>query len=275
MFLKRINYSINKRLGKYFNFLKAMSYINKNKVLNDIILKNRLLVKNSKYLNYDDYKPGDYGVNPTIARDMHLNQSKLPTYSDLICYLTSEIWNNQLNYLEIGTSLMKNVHQVNNQINNSSILCIDIETPPIIFDEVKNNISNNSVDYLTTDIFDTEKINEYFKKRKNLNFDFIFSDAAHTYEGLLQEYNSIYKNKLNKKFIIYFDDLDFPRLEDAFIEIYKDLESNGSEMYSFTFDINGWVGINEKSHKNGIITNFDLPSFLKNNNIYLKNYKKT
>jgi hypothetical protein len=275
LFLKRINYSINKRLGKYFNFLKAISYINKNKVLNDIILKNRLLVKHSKYLNYDDYNPGDYGVNPTIARDMHLNQSKLPTYSDLICYMTSEIWNNQLNYLEIGTSLMKNVHQVNNQINNSSILCIDIETPPIIFDEVKNNRNNNSVDYLTTDIFDTEKINEYFKKRKNLNFDFIFSDAAHTYEGLLQEYNSIYKNKLNKKFIIYFDDLDFPRLEDAFIEIYKDLESNRSEMYSFTFDINGWVGINEKSHKNGIITNFDLPSLLKNNNIYLKNYKKT
>ena len=81
MFLKRVNYSINKRFGKYFNFLKAMSYINKNKPLNDIILKNRLLVKNSKYLNYDDYKPGDYGVNPTIARDMHLNQSKLPTYS--------------------------------------------------------------------------------------------------------------------------------------------------------------------------------------------------
>lgn len=274
MLLEKIKYSVNKKIGKYLNYLVSISYATKNKAFKKIILKNRSLTKESNYLDYETYNPGDYGVNPTIARAMHLNLSNLPTYTDLICYLTSQVWKNHLSYLEIGTSLMKNVHQVSNHIIDSSILCIDIESPPMIFSKVTNNKNKNSVDYLTADIFDNKKIIEYFKNRENLKFDFIFSDAAHTYEGLIQEYNIIYKNKLNENFIIYFDDLDFPRLEDAFIEIYKDQLSIKNNLLCFTFEINGWVGINEKRHKNGIITNIDLPTLFEKDNIYLKNYSK-
>ena len=274
MFTKRIIYFLNKRMKVIINFINSYEYFFKNRILKNIILKNRNLTKNTNYLDENKYQSGDYGVSPTIAKAMHKKMLNIPTYSDLICYLTEKLWNGNLSYLEIGTSVMKNLHQINNHIRNSTILCMDIENPPIVFTEIKENSNNNSVDYLKIDIFETENINKFFHERGELFFDFIFSDASHTYEGLIQEYENIYKNRLNKKFVIYFDDLDFPRLEDAFKKIYKDLYVKHDNLQSFSFEINGWVGVNEKSHLNGIITNFDLLKIFDKDKIFVKKLKK-
>ena len=37
----------------------------------------------------------------------------------------------------------------------------------------------------------------------------------------------------------------------------------------FTFWINGWLGQNEKPHKNAVITNFDIESYMKHNDLKL------
>ena len=52
-----------------------------------------------------------------------------PTYSDLIVYTSSFLENRNINYLEIGVSVLKNFMQVNNQFNNSHLVAYDINPP--------------------------------------------------------------------------------------------------------------------------------------------------
>ena len=281
MFLQRLNWFfkrrynfIKRKYNKVINLIGSSSYFFKNKSLKNIIKRNRKLTRNSLYWDFDNYQIGDYGVPKEIMFSMNNKMVGIPTYSDLICFLTNNFWEKGINYLEIGTSVMKNLHQVSNNLSESNILCIDLEEPPIVFNEIKNNVQNNNVEYLKSDIFHTKKIESYFNSRPEIKFDFVFSDAAHSYEGLIQEYDFIYKNRLNNEFIIYFDDLDFTNLEKAFLEIYKKIKDDISNISAFTFRINGWVGINEKKHKNGIITNFNFIRKLDKYNLYLNNLKK-
>jgi len=108
----------------------------------------------------------------------------------------------------------------------------------------------------------------------NDNFNFVLSDAMHTAEGVLAEYENIIKQNLSDHFILYFDDLDFDELFETAEYVYKDLSSNRDHLNFYTFWINGWVGQNEKMHKNGIITSFNLEETLKRDNIKLPFFKK-
>ena len=42
----------------------------------------------------------------------------------------------------------------------------------------------------------------------DMKFNIIFSDALHTPEGILSEYENFISEKIDEEFILYFDDLD-------------------------------------------------------------------
>ena len=116
--------------------------------------------------------------------------------------------------------------------------------------------------YFMGSVLDIEDINSFNSKGYE-NFNFIFSDALHTSEGLMQEYNFIYGDKLQEKFIIYFDDLDFPELLETAKEIAKLIQQDHSNVQLITFKTFGWIGSYEPMHLNGIISNIDVFNSLK------------
>ena len=172
-----------------------------------------------------------------------------------------------INYLEIGASVLKNYLQMNNAINNSHIHAYDINSINPNFSELKSiSRNNNKLSYFKGSVLSLDD-GQKFKLETNKDFDFIFSDAAHTYEGLIQEY-------LSEEFIIYYDDLDFPGIEDEVYSICEDLESGiNKKVYFYSFSIYGWIGNHEKTHKNGILTSYNLEQLFKENKFKLLNFK--
>ena len=82
------------------------------------------------------------------------------------------------------------------------------------------------------------------------------------------------KYNLSEEFILYYDDLDFPELEEAAKNIFNKLTKRYENLYFYTFWISGWVGQNEKMHKNGFITNINVEQYLSEAKIKLPFFKK-
>ena len=259
-----------------FIYLYVFYYLNKNKELLEIINKNRTYLKTiKKFLSEDSYAQNDYGVQRRIYNNLEKEIVKIPTYSDLLIFFIKKLFNNKVNYLEIGVSVLKNYLQINNGVSDSNIVGFDInDLNPNFINLNKIQKNNNNLIYFKGNVLskeDAEKFNETFKDK----FDLVFSDALHEPEAIRSEYELIIKNNLKNKFLIYYDDLDFAGIEDELGKIRKDLENNLNESINFyTLYIYGWIGQHEKLHKNGILTTFDLEEFLKLNNIKLFNLKK-
>lgn len=259
-----------------FIYLYVFYYLNKNKELLEIINKNRTYLKTiKKFLSEDSYAQNDYGVQRRIYNNLEKEIVKIPTYSDLLIFFIKKLFNNKVNYLEIGVSVLKNYLQINNGVSDSNIVGFDInDLNPNFINLNKIQKNNNNLIYFKGNVLskeDAEKFNETFKDK----FDLVFSDALHEPEAIRSEYELIIKNNLKNKFLIYYDDLDFAGIEDELGKIRKDLENNLDESINFyTLNIYGWIGQHEKLHKNGILTTFDLEEFLKLNNIKLFNLKK-
>ena len=259
-----------------FIYLYIFYYLNKNKELLEIINKNRNYLKTiKKFLPEDSYAQNDYGVQRRIYNNLEKEIVKIPTYSDLLIFFIKILFNNKVNYLEIGVSVLKNYLQINNGVSDSNIVGFDInDLNPNFINLNKIQKNNNNLIYFKGNVLskeDAEKFNETFKDK----FDLVFSDALHEPEAIRSEYELIIKNNLKNKFLIYYDDLDFAGIEDELGKIRKDLENHLDESINFyTLNIYGWIGQHEKLHKNGILTTFDLEEFLKLNNIKLFNLKK-
>ena len=257
-------------------YLYVFYYLNKNKELLEIINKNRTYLKTiKKFLSEDSYAQNDYGVQRRIYNNLEKEIVKIPTYSDLLIFFIKKLFNNKVNYLEIGVSVLKNYLQINNGVSDSNIVGFDInDLNPNFINLNKIQKNNNNLIYFKGNVLskeDAEKFNETFKDK----FDLVFSDALHEPEAIRSEYELIIKNNLKNKFLIYYDDLDFAGIEDELGKIRKDLENHLDESINFyTLNIYGWIGQHEKLHKNGILTTFDLEEFLKLNNIKLFNLKK-
>lgn len=204
------------------------------------------------------------------------------TYMDIIPYLCNYI-GNEIIYVEIGVSVLKNFYCIANNLTSSKLFAFDINTINPIIEEkfnYKKQLSNNSksyefnsnqITYIQGDVYNSGDLQELVDLSQQANF--IFSDADHTPEGLMSEYVNYYSKCLAENFIIYFDDINSEMFE-TFIIIYKDIEKKLSNINAYTFAINGWFGENENLHKNGIITNLDIQSKLKTDRIKLKNFKK-
>tara|TARA_X000000368_G_scaffold418379_1_gene417822 strand:+ start:1774 stop:2619 length:846 start_codon:yes stop_codon:yes gene_type:complete len=255
--------------------LLAFYYFNRNEELFKIITKNRNFLKTiNKFLPEVHYSQNDYGVQRRIYNDLEKEIVRVPTYSDFLIFLINKLFKKNINYLEIGVSVLKNYLQINNGISDSNIVGFDInEINPNFknLNEVQKN--NNNLMYFKGSVLnknDAKVFNEFFVEK----FDLIFSDALHEPEAIRSEFELIIKDNLKEEFLIYYDDLDFDGIEDELEKIRKDLENHIDQKINFyTLKIYGWIGQNEKLHKNGILTTYDLEDFLQLNNMKLYKFK--
>ena len=257
-------------------YLLAFYYFNRNEELFKIITKNRNFLKTiNKFLPEVHYSQNDYGVQRRIYNDLEKEIVRLPTYSDFLIFLINELFKKNINYLEIGVSVLKNYLQINNGISDSNIVGFDLnEINPNFKNLDKIQKNNNNLIYFKGSVLnkdDTKIFNEFFVEK----FDLIFSDALHEPEAIRSEFELIIKNNLKEKFLIYYDDLDFAGIEEEIGKIRKDLENHIDQKINFyTLKIYGWIGQNEKLHKNGILTTYDLEDFMQLNNMKLYKFKK-
>ena len=271
---------------KYLSYIAQFSFFQiKTNGLKEIITLNRRNISNIEYfINIEDYKNSNdyYGLPKNILKKIDRPINNFPTYSDLISKLFQLLKKNveNINYIEIGVSVLKNFYTIAMISQSNNLFAFDIndinQTISKKFKLVNktNKIQNftfneNKITYFKGDVFyknDLENFKTMFKKA-----NFIFSDAHHSYNGLISEYENLINNSLDTYFILYYDDLKGELLK-AFLEISNKL-SHKYNLTTLTFLINGWVGSNEKMHRNGIISNLDVKNFLNENDINLLNLK--
>jgi len=281
-FNKYKNYFVRTYQGFITNILKFFL----NQDLKKIILLNRKYLKNTgSFLSENEFKNNDYGMDSKIFHNLDKEIKEYPTYTDLLIFTSSYLKSKKINYLEIGASVLKNFMQIDNYIENSNLVAFDINS---IVPKYKENFSilqeenrtskifsantKNSLFYFEGSILNDEDIT-HFNDFFDMKFNIIFSDALHTPEGILSEYENIISEKIDEEFILYFDDLDFPGLEETAIKVFNDLKQKNSNLYLTTFKVYGWVGQHEKMHKNGIISNYNFYDIFKSNKIYLPSLK--
>ena len=161
-----------------------------------------------------------------------------------------------------------------NFLTNSKLYAFDINpinptiAPHFSLIDVDDSISqygceSNLIFYVTGDVF-KESSWSPLKKVTEGPLDVIFSDAHHTGEGLLAEYNYYIKDALAPNFILYYDDLHNPAngMPDAFKQIFANLKTIRPNITGAFLEANGWLGHHEFRHLNGIITSLDLREVL-------------
>jgi hypothetical protein len=218
-----------------------------------------------------------YGVPGYIKKDINKPINDTATYTDLILYLSKKHFE-KINYLEIGVSVGKNFFPLLNAHTDSKFTGFDIEelnpvvenrlnfkektewTTPVnsikkTFSSLKNFSYNGmEVNYLCADVWDE---NSWTKLKKN-KFNIIFSDALHTPEAILFEFEMLVRfDLLAEKFIIVWDDL-LGKMEKSFYKIIRKYDQKYQIKDIYLLNINGWVGEHEKPHTVGVISNFSL-----------------
>lgn len=291
---ENLRYHMNKLINKMrliYQYIYVLRFkLFGQKHIKKIILVNRkFLLSLGSLIEENEFKDNDYGMSQQIYEKINHPIHAFPTYTDLILYSTRFLKKKEnLNYLEIGTSVMKNYFQIENYFNNSNLYAFDINPVTKKFENLFENdmndkISNdsqflysqtrNKLTYFRGSVLNQDHL-KIFNKNINEKFDIVFSDALHTPEGVMSEYTNIISNNLNDDFILYFDDLDFPGLFEVVKDIYKEIKSLKNNVTFTTFKIYGWIGQYEKMHKNGIISNLDFYDLFKRNNLYLPALKK-
>ena len=251
--------------------------------LEEVVAKNRMSLNTvDSFIDLETRSTSKdfYGLPLRALKHIDSMYNNYPTYSDLILYLLNS-FSSPTKYVEIGVSVLKNLFLISSGKTGLKIFAYDInKINPVlekyfIFEKSKDNIkeythNNNKISYFQGDVFNNEDL-QNFKSLIN-KVDFIYSDAHHSFEGLMSEYDNLIKDILNDEFIIYYDDLSADLLR-AFMEISNKISVN-YKVQSFTFLINGWVGNHEKMHRNGVITSLNLVDKFKNDGVKLFLFKQ-
>ncbi len=219
----------------------------------------------------------NYGVPDFIKADINKKINSQPTYTDLMLALSRKYFK-QLNYLEIGVSVGKNFFQLLNAHDKADFTGFDIEeinpvvekkliltdtqewgTPPNSIKKTPSslksyNFRQNKIRYLCADVWDQNS----WAKLKGHRYNLIFSDALHTPEAILFEFEMLAKFELlDEKFIIVWDDL-VGKMKNSFYRIIRKYHQAYRLKEIYLLEINGWVGEHEKAHSVGIISSFDF-----------------
>jgi methyltransferase family protein len=246
----------------------------------ELIKKNRetlSLVDN--WIDEDAFKKSffSYGVPDYIRKDINKPINNSATYTDLILYLSKKHFA-KINYLEIGVSVGKNFFQLLNAHTDSKFTGFDIEelnpvvehllylkektewqTPANSIKKTPSSLkefayNNMHVNYLCGDVWDE---NSWGKLQGN-KFNIVFSDALHTPEAILFEFEMLVKfDLLAEKFIIVWDDL-VGKMQKSFYKIIRKYDRKYQIKDIYLLNINGWIGEHEKPHTVGVISNFLL-----------------
>ena len=293
--LDYIKYQFSKLKRKIYIILtKAVTFIYKKKLPLELLLimkKNRSFLSGIKeYLPHGEYDDRDnnYGIQNYIFHNLTKEIDLFPTYTDILTLLLREFKKNNIIYLEIGTSVFKNFQQIENNLENATLYGYDMnELIPSIMDKYnlkqKENINTgqnyyhskgkNEIYYFKNNVLSKDGA-DIFKKLLDEKVNVIFSDALHSKEGILSEYENIIKSNLSDNFYYYFDDLNMYDVEEGVNEIYKDLKSANPNIKYYSFWTYGWIGQYEKLHKIGLITTFDITKIFKKNSITLPLFKE-
>lgn len=290
--LNNLQYHLTKMKRKYvliFQNIYVLRFLALgNKDLKDIIFQTRsFLAKEGSFIQDSEFSITDYGMSKPIYKKINESIFNFPTYTDIMLYSSHFLQKKkEIKYLEIGTSVLKNYFQMNSYLSNAELIAFDIN--PITkkykslfsntrsFDEDQGTfyrgMKNNHLTYFRGSVLEASHLKN-FNEGVNCKFDIIFSDALHTPEGVMSEFQNIISNNLNEEFILYFDDLDFPGLFDAAKEIFSQIDRVNDKVYFTTFKVYGWIGQHEKMHKNGIISNINFYKTFKKNKLYLPNLR--
>ena len=271
------------RIIEYFqgNSIPTKSAVTiEQEILAKVIAENRTIQsKVSNWIDKEAFKNScfNYGVPDFIEVVLNKELNNDPTYTDIMKALVYKHFG-QLNYLEIGVSVGKNFHQMMNIEVPASITGFDIEeinpilkniltekekitwsTPSKSIKKTDSSLTSfyhqsTPVEYLCADVWDTNS----WQKLENRKFNLIFSDALHTPEAILFEFEMIVKyGLLDDKFIIVWDDL-VGKMKNAFFKIIKKYDKTFGIQDVYLLNVNGWVGQHEQQHSVGIISNFKL-----------------
>jgi hypothetical protein len=216
-----------------------------------------------------------YGIREDIRKLLDLPVGQFPTYTDAILTI-SRLLKKPASYLEIGVSVGKNFFQTADFLEESTLLGFDIEAinpvlkslfageriieewpsapwsakaGPASLTEFSYPPRRNRILYLCADLCDENS----WKRLSGRSFNIIFSDAVHSPEKIMHEFEMIERYGLRdgEEFILVWDDLAGPMTR-AFDEIWFTLEREGAQRH--IIPLNGWLGINEPPHMVGFIT---------------------
>jgi hypothetical protein len=259
----------------YEKIITSIFFKIKNNTYKNIINKNRTVLSNvNAFIDDELFKESNYGLQKRVYNYINLPITTEYYYSDFLIFLMNFYFKNNLVYLEIGVSVLKNFLLVKNHTESSHLYAFDLNPiNPLLKNQFYNNNGNNHVAYFQGDVFDEEDT-ENFKSNLKQKFNFIYSDASHTYEGILSEFKNIYSNQLEEEFIIYFDDLDFKNLLQGSLDIKNYLSEMYENVNLYTFKIFGWIGDNEPMHVNGIITNLNIDELISKEELKIYKYRK-
>ncbi len=257
---------------------KAQKRLPKDQISPIVAYNRNTLRKVSQWIDEDVYQKSlfQYGLPETVR---HLIDNPLGdeiTYSDAMLYL-SQFLKKKIEYLEIGVSVGKNFFQVMNFLKGSSMTGFDIEEiNPVLerfltlqeksewttrsqslkqsnssLKQYEFSQNRNSVRYISGDVYDES----CWQRLSGYKFNIIFSDALHSADALLYEWEMIKKYELldADEFLMVWDDLG-GEMERAFDQIWADVAKTyglGSQD-RLRVKLNGWIGL--KQHQVGFIS---------------------
>ena len=218
-----------------------------------------------------------YGVPDFIKDDINKPINNDLTYTDLMLHLINKHFA-QLNYLEIGVSVGKNFYQLLQGVKSGKFTGFDIEEINPVLEKqlklvdrsewqtpaksIKKTASSyktyiadgKTVNYLCADVWDENS----WAKLKGQKFNLVFSDALHTPQAILFEFEMLVKyDLLADKFIIFWDDL-VGKMKYSFYKIIRKYDKEYQIKDIYLLSINGWIGEHEGPHSVGVISNFNL-----------------
>jgi hypothetical protein len=217
-----------------------------------------------------------YGVPDFIKSELNKDIGPALTYTDLMVYLSKKHFK-KINYLEIGVSVGKNFFQLLNAHTTGRFTGYDIEEinprlqqqlqyqSRVEWDTLPKSIKKNKssittydykgmeVRYLSADVWDEKS----WAKLKGEKFNMIFSDALHTPQAILFEFEMLVKyDLLDDQFIIVWDDL-VGKMKNSFFKIIRKYDRVYQIKDIYFMQVNGWVGQHEAPHTVGMIANFN------------------
>jgi hypothetical protein len=219
----------------------------------------------------------NYGVPDFIKTFINKEIDNQPTYTDLLSFIGKKYFE-KVDYLEIGVSVGKNFFQLIRGLDNASFTGFDIEEiNPVIENKlvfehksewetpqksIKKDRSSlkryyfqqKKVSYLSGDIWDVQS----WSNLRGNKYNIVFSDALHTPQAILFEFEMLVANNLlDERFVIVWDDL-VGKMQKSFHKIIQKYHETFGIQDVYLLNVNGWVGQYEEPHSVGIISNFRL-----------------
>jgi len=217
-----------------------------------------------------------YGIPLEIEALINADVGNEPTYSAAIAFLARRL-TTPIRYLEIGVSVGKNFWQLAHTLQPARLVAFDIEainpalarklvqidrrewkTAPTSMRKASSSYTTyrmqtgtNGIAYLCGDVFDERS----WKELAGQSFNLVFSDAFHSPDALIHEYEALTRHDLLdlRELVMVWDDLG-GKMTPAYEKIVADLQGRYApgRCAAFRAPLRGWLGENWPHHDVGI-----------------------